>query len=584
MERPARWLLPEEQPEHIDGFARALGVCPPAARVLWSRGYRDARSAEAFLRPRIEHLTDPFGMRDMDRAVERLADAISRREKILLYGDYDVDGTVSVVVLRAALALAGIDAEFFVPHRMRDGYGMRAEVIDAAAERGIGLIVSVDTGIRAGSVVAHARERGIDVIVTDHHLPESELPPAYAVVNPHRSDCGYSQKDLCGAGVTFKLVHALMQRLGWAAPRIERVLLSMLKLVAIATVADVVPLTGENRVIVKLGLDGLRDVNNHGLRALLEVAGIAPGDVPAAGQVAFQIAPRINAAGRMADAADVVRMFLTRDEEQARAIARQLNELNQDRQQTEADIVQAIVDECERVPVTDAQAALVFSGPCWHKGVVGIVASRVVDRFYRPAFVLCEETETGLVQGSGRSVPGFHLLEALESMAELFTRFGGHKQAAGVTLPIGALAEFRERLNDYARGRLSPEDFRPTVEVDAELTLAELNERNADDILALGPFGYGNPEPVFLVRDAELSGPPRVVDDRQIAVALRQNGRSMVLRAWRLGPSAAELPSGSRVDAAIVIQNDAWTRRRGFGGWRPVLKQVRVAAAAAGAQ
>jgi single-stranded-DNA-specific exonuclease len=583
MERPARWLLPAEQPEDIESFAREVGVCAPAARVLWNRGYHDAASAEAFLRPRVEHLGDPLGLQDMGRAVQRLAEAVARREKILLYGDYDVDGTVSIVVLRTALTLAGVEPEFFVPNRVRDGYGMRSEVIDAAAERGVSLIVSVDTGIRAGSVVAHARERGIDVIVTDHHLPESELPPAHAVINPNRADCAYSDKNLCGAGVTFKLVHALMQRLGWAAARIERVLLSMLKLVAIATVADVVPLTGENRVIVKLGLDGLREVNNRGLRALLDVAGISSGEIPGATQVAFQIAPRINAAGRMADAGDVIRMFLTTDAEQARTIARQLNELNQDRQQTEAEIVQAIVAECERLPVTDDQAALVFSAPGWHKGVVGIVASRVVERFHRPAFVLSEDVESGFAQGSGRSVPGFHLLDALESMPGAFTRFGGHKQAAGVTLPLAAVAEFRTRLNQYACARLSPDDFRPTIEVDAELTLGEITERNAADILALAPFGCGNPEPVFLVREAELCGPPRMVSEKQMALALRQNGRNMVMQAWSLGPSAGQLPAGSRVDAAIVIRDDAFGRRRGLGGWRPVLKQVRMAAVAAGA-
>jgi single-stranded-DNA-specific exonuclease len=317
------------------------------------------------------------------------------------------------------------------------------------------------------------------------------------------------------------------------------------------------------------------------LRALLDVSGFPEGDSPSSRDVAFRVAPRINAAGRMDSAADVIEMFLTDDPEQARALASKLHELNTDRQQTEAEIVQAIVDECARVPVTDDQSALVFSGAAWHKGVVGIVASRVVERFYRPAFVLSEDQETGLAQGSGRSVPGFHLLEALESMAELFTRFGGHKQAAGVTLPLQSVPEFRDRLNRYACARLSPDDFRPTVEIDAELTLAEITERNATDILALAPFGCGNPEPVFLVREAELCGPPRLIDEKQLALALRQNGRNLVMKAWNPGPGAADLVTGSCVDAAIVIRDDAWNRRRGFGSWRPVLKQVRMAAAAA---
>src|SRR5690349_5895296 len=298
----ARWLMPDCEPQVIQELASSLRIRPLTARVLAARGFTDPDSARRFLSPSLEHLYDPLLMAGMREALERLRCAIERREKILIYGDYDVDGTTSIVILKKAIELAGGEASFHVPHRLRDGYGMRAEVIQRAAEEGVRLIISVDTGIRASAVVAAADELGIDVIVTDHHLPDAELPPAHAVLNPNRRDCQYPEKNLCGAGVTFKLVHAMLRMLDWPPARLERMLKSFLKLVAVATVADVVPLTGENRVIVKHGLAGLNRVTNPGLRALLEVSGMLDGRAPSARQVAFQIAPRINAAGRMAHA------------------------------------------------------------------------------------------------------------------------------------------------------------------------------------------------------------------------------------------------------------------------------------------
>src|SRR5271156_4004731 len=452
-------------PDMVRALAADLKIQPVTASVLLSRGLSNPDAARRFLTPDLGHLHDPLLLTGMRDAVVRIKAAIQANEKILIYGDYDADGTVSVVILKKAIEMAGGEASFHVPHRLKDGYGMRADVIERAAAMGIALIISVDTGIRASAVVASARERGIDVIVTDHHLPDAQLPPALAVLNPNRRDCAYPDKNLCGAGVAFKLVQALLATLGWPAEKLARVLKSFLKLVAIATVADVVPLVGENRVIVKHGLQGLQHVKNPGLRALLEVSGMLDGRAPSARQIAFQIAPRINAAGRMDDAQNVIRMFLTEDLECARVLARQLHSLNQERQQTEADIVRLALEECSKVPVTADQAALVFAGPNWHRGVVGIVASRLVERFYRPVFVLSEED--GEAQGSGRSITPFHLLEALESMPDLFTRFGGHRQAAGVSLAAELVPEFRRRLNTYAGTRLTSADFQPQLAIDA---------------------------------------------------------------------------------------------------------------------
>jgi single-stranded-DNA-specific exonuclease len=571
-----QWLLPTLDPETVKELAGALRIQPLTARVLAARGLTDPDAAKSFLTPQLEHLHSPALLTGMPEALDRLRAAIAAHEKILIYGDYDVDGTVSVVILKKAIELAGGQASFHVPHRLKDGYGMRADVIERAAAMGVRLIVSVDTGIRAGEVVRGARELGIDVIVTDHHLPEAELPPALAVLNPNRRDCHYPDKNLCGAGVAFKLVHALLATLGWPEEKLARMLKSFLKLVAVATVADVVPLLGENRIIVKYGLEGLHRVHNPGLRALLEVSGLLDGRAPNARQVAFQIAPRINAAGRMDDAQNVIRMFLTEDLETARTLAKQLHSLNQERQQTEADIVRLVLEECSNVPVSEDQAALVFSGSNWHRGVVGIVASRLVDRFYRPVFVLSEED--GEAQGSGRSITPFHLLEALESMPDLFSRFGGHRQAAGVSMPSEMVPEFRKRLEAYARQRLTPADFHPRLAIDAVVDLKELTTGPAvAEILRLAPFGFGNPPPVLAILDAEIAATPVVLREKHLRIQLRQNGRNLLSKAWNFAERASELTAGARMDAAFCIEEDPYSESRGWGGWASVLKDIRPA-------
>jgi single-stranded-DNA-specific exonuclease len=566
----------------VDVLARTLGMGVPAASVLYGRGFRDAAGAKRYLHPTLQDLHDPLALRGMDLALERLHRAIRCSEKILIYGDYDVDGTTSVVILKRAIELAGGTADFHVPDRLKDGYGMRPEVVEAAAGRGVSLIISVDTGIRAAEVVRRASELSIDVIITDHHLPESELPPALAVLNPNRTDCSYPEKNLCGVGVAFKLVQGLLGALGWPAEKLQRVLESFLKLVAVGTVADVVPLTGENRVIVKHGLMGLRDVRNPGLRALLDVAGFSGATVPSATQVAFRIAPRINAAGRMATANEVIELFLTADAGRARTIAGQLHELNTERQRIEVEAVEEATRVAEaEIGGGDGPPVLVLASANWHRGVLGIVASRLVERFHRPVFVLSENPEDGLAQGSGRSIPRFHLLDALEAMPELFSKFGGHSHAAGLTLTSRNLVEFRRRFQDYAAARLGPADFVQELAIDAAIELRDVNERNVAEIGALAPFGCGNPAPVFAVLDAEVAGPPVAWKDKHLRVPLRQNGRTLWLKAWNFAARADEMPAGSRVDAAIVLEEDSFAAANGLPGWSAVLRDVRPAASAA---
>ena len=547
-------------------LARELRIGMPAALVLAHRGLSEPACARRFLAPSLDDLHDPRLLRGMDEAVARLCQAIRAGEKILIYGDYDVDGTTSVVLLTKAIELAGGKAGYHVPHRLKDGYGMRNEVVEAAAAAGVTLVISVDTGIRAAEVVARANELGIDVVVTDHHLPEAALPPALAVLNPNQPGCLYPEKNLCGAGVAFKLAQALFGTLGWPDARVRRMIESLMKMAAIATVADVVPLTGENRVIVKHGLDGLGAVRNPGLRALLDVAGFVNGRVPSARQVAFQIAPRLNAAGRMDTARSTVELFLTQDAERARSLAALLQEQNTDRRQVEAEIREL----CEQVTVEDGAVALVYYAENWHRGVLGIVASRLVERLHRPVFVLSLNPEDGMAQGSGRSIPAFHLLDALESMRDLFLRFGGHKHAAGVTLDPGRVPEFRERFNACAAALLRPEDLSPTSEIDAVLELREIDERSVGSVFGLAPFGHGNPPPLFAALNVEVAGPPVVWKEKHLRVMVRQNGRTLALKAWNFAERAAELPARGRVDVAFSLEEDS------YSGWAAVLRDVRA--------
>ena len=570
----SRWVLPAPDTGAVAALSAALPIGPPAAKVLVHRGFADPASARRFLHPAFEELHDPLAMRDMPAAIERIARAIRAGERILIYGDYDVDGTTSVVLLTKAFELAGGIATYHVPHRLKDGYGMRSEVVEAAAAQGVKLIVSVDTGIRAAEVVGRAGALGIDVIVTDHHLPDSELPPALAVLNPNRLDCPYPEKNLCGAGVAFKLIQALLPRLGWPAEKVRRATESFLKLAAIATVADVVPLTGENRIIVSHGLRGLDKVRNPGLRALLDVAGftadVAP---PNARQVGFQIGPRINAAGRMDTASAVIELFLTGDPARARDLAKQLDDRNAERQQVQAGIVAA----CEQIAVDPAQGALVYYGEDWHRGVLGIVASRLVDRLYRPVFVLGRNPDDGLASGSGRSIPAFHLLEALESMSELFVRFGGHEHAAGVTMETASVEEFRRRFHAFAASRLGADDLLRRLEIDAVLAPAELDERAVEELFTLAPFGHGNPPPLLAALGVEVAAPPIVMKEKHLRVTVRRNGRNLVLKAWNLAHRAAELAPGTRVDVAFTIEEDAYSAARGYPPWSATLRDFRPA-------
>jgi single-stranded-DNA-specific exonuclease len=593
-----RWVAKTADPDQVQALAEGLRSNPSVhsnlnaqtaaalARLLIMRCITDAEAAERFLRPSLSHLHSPYLMTGMKAAVDRLEAAIERKESILIYGDYDVDGTTAIVILKTAIELCGGAADFHVPHRIRDGYDMRDDVIETAAAAGIRLIISVDMGIRAFAPAETARRLGVDLILTDHHLPGANgIPMALAVVNPNQTGCEYPCKALCGAGVAFKLAQGLMERRLASGDR-SRLLMSFMKVVAIATIADAVPLTGENRVFAKLGLEGLRSPVNPGLKALLEVAK-AGGRPLTTGEIGFRIAPRLNAAGRMDVARDVIELLSVKDPARAREIANRLDQLNADRQEEERRILEAIYLRIEEEPELRNAFCMVIDGDGWHRGVIGITATRVVERYGRPTLIISRNGDEA--HGSGRSISAFHLLNALESCAEMFSRFGGHAHAVGFSLSTSRVPDLRVQLDHYARARLTLADFEPALSLDDVLPLDQVTPELYQILRRLEPFGVGNPEPVFTAKAVRLMAPPRVLKDKHVKLKLAsariaKDGnsdwrKSLTFDAlgWRMAErfQQAQLLAGDALDIAFTVgQND----HPEFGGLELSLRDFKTPA------
>ncbi len=578
-----RWVQKPADPEQINSLATALAnsflkkeakAAPTLARLLVNRGIVTAESAETFLSPSISQLHSPYLMSGMKGAVDRLEAAIEKKEPILIYGDYDVDGTTAIVILKTAIELCGGAADFHVPHRIRDGYGMKDDVVEQAAANGVRLIISVDMGIRAFAPADTARRVGVDLIVTDHHLPGLDgIPNALAVVNPNQTGCEYPCKALCGAAVAFKLAQGLLERRR-AGSDLTRLLTSFMKVVAIATVADAVPLIGENRVFAKLGLEALRSAVNPGLKALLDVAQLG-GRPLTSGEVAFRVAPRINAAGRMDVARDVVELFSVKDPERAREIASRLDQLNAERQEEERRIMESIQRRLDEDASLKDAFCLVIDGDGWHRGVIGITATRVVERYGRPALVISRDGEEA--HGSGRSIAPFHLLNALEACRDLFTRYGGHSHAVGFALEASRVPELKIQLDAYARQHLTLADFEPRLNYDAELSLDQVTPEFFQLLSRLEPFGVGNPEPVFTATGTRLMAPPRILKEKHVKLKLsstenREPGtdnwrRTLAFNAmgWRMAErvNQEQILQGDELDIAFTL---SYNEHPDFGG------------------
>lgn len=580
----SRWRFAEPDAALVETLRAEAKVSPLVARLLALRGVTPANAAN-YLSPSLDHLHSPYLMRGMTAAVDRLSAAIANKEGILIYGDYDVDGTTAVVILKTAIELCGGAADFHVPHRIKEGYGIKDDVIERAAAAGIKVVISVDTGIRAFQAAETARRVGIDLIVTDHHLPEAHegVPNAWAVLNPSQQGCDYPCKELCGAGVAFKIAQALFAKFKDQADQ-TRLIPSFLKMVAIATIADAVPLVGENRTIARLGLEGLRRPVNGGLKALMEVSGLTGGRAVAAADVGFRLGPRINAAGRMDIARDVIELFTCKDAARCKEIAEKLNQLNLERQAEEQRIVAEIDEQLAAEPDLTGKYCMVFDGDGWHRGVVGIVASRVVEKTGRPALVIAKEGEEA--HGSGRSISAFHLLEALESCHDLFTRFGGHAHAVGFALPSQTVPLLKQRLNDYAQTRLAPDDLMPQISIEAEIPLSSVTPDLLRNLGRLEPFGHGNPEPVFCSHGVNLLLPPKILKDKHIK--LRVNQRLADSKAsfnyeavgWRMAErlQAEALQPGDNLDVAFTVGMNS---HPDFGGLELTLEDYRKSVSAA---
>ena len=549
-----RWIVRRQDAQQAASLARVLGISPILAALLITRGYDDESSARSFLSPGYNQIHEPYLMLGMREAVARLETAIDKGEPILIYGDYDVDGTTGTAVLLRALKLLGARTGFHVPHRFTEGYGIQQPALEKALNEGYKLVVSVDCGIRAHEPLYWARDNGLDVIITDHHLPDENegAPPAFAVLNPNQAGCPYPDKNLAGVGVAFKLVHALFRERGRES-QVE----GFMKVVAIGTVADVAKLVSENRTIVTLGLKDLAKASNPGLRALIEVAGCGDGKGMTAYDLGFRLGPRINAAGRMDAARAVVELFDTRDSDEARRLALHLDTRNEERKAVQQQIVDLAVAELADGNKGGTHVA-VIAGEGWHRGVIGIAASKIAERINRPCVVFSIDGE--LAHGSGRSIAAYHLLDGLTACADLFEKFGGHSHAAGITIKPERIDMLRKRLNEHAASCLSDEDLEHSVAIDLELTADQITFQMAKELQVLEPYGAGNPPPVFMTKNLRCLSEPTVIKDRHLKMRLAgSNNRPTEAIWWNCIEPGEQTPQvqGS-IEVAYTIETTVW--------------------------
>jgi single-stranded-DNA-specific exonuclease len=557
---PPQWVLhPGSQPQRGLLLARELGAPPAIGHTLVNRGLADAATALQFLSPSLDDLHDPFQLLGLDAAVERIGRALDAGETILVQGDYDVDGITSTYLLHTTLTELGGVVRWRIPHRTRDGYGLSVAAVEEARSLGCTLIVTVDCGITAVEPVARARMLGIDTVITDHHEPSSALPDACAMINPLRPGCPYPFKSLAGVGVTYKLVEALLRVRG-PSPRAQE----FLDVVALGTIADVVPLVGENRVFATLGLERLNRTGHLGLRALLERSGLA-GRRVTSGQVAFVLAPRINAAGRMGHAEQALRLLLARDAGEARACAESLEDDNQRRRRFDQTAAAEAAARVEQELGWPECASILLWSEDWHPGVVGIVASRMVERFQRPTILVALDGDRG--RGSGRSLSGLDLTRVLDGCGDLLEAYGGHALAAGLTVTRDRLPELRQRFERLVRERAKPGDFVRRLEFDADVSLGECDAGLVEWVERLSPHGLGNPEPVFRVTRVEVDSATVVGGGKHLRLSVRDRTGSAEAIGFGLGDQAPALRRAGACALAFVPTRNEWN-----GGSRIQLK------------
>lgn len=548
------WVCSNIPGDEIKRLSAEAGIPELLSAILINRGISDAGLAKKFLHPSIEDLHDPFMLKDMDKAVERIVIAVESKENITIYGDYDVDGVSSTSMLYRFLKDIGTDALYYIPDRLEEGYGLSTSAMDKIAETGTQLIITVDCGITAVDEISHANSLGMQVVVTDHHECREILPEAYAVVNPCRSDCKYPFKELAGAGVVFKLIQALCLRLSKGT-----LFHNYLDFAALATIADVVPLVGENRIIAKFGLKAIENSENPGIAALIDVASLKGKPINTYG-VGFGIAPRINAAGRLGDAERAVRLFTTADCDEAIAIAQKLDCENKYRQDVEAEILKQAIQIVETDIDIENEKVIVVAGEGWHHGIIGIVASKITERYYRPSILI--SIEDGIGKGSGRSIEGFNLFKALVGCESLLERFGGHEMAAGLSLNAENLPLFRRTINEYANREIKEEDLVPKIRIDAFIKPEDINLENAEELELLAPFGVGNPGPVLAQNNLKVEDVRTVGDGKHLKLKLGSRANSFDAIGFNMGDSASDISSSGSLSAVFSMEINVWNSSR----------------------
>lgn len=551
-----QWITENTFPEEtISALANQLNLPPILARILYNRGIETFDDAKIFFRAGIESLHDPFLMADMEAAVDCVISALEAKKKVLIYGDYDVDGTTSTAVLIRFFQQIGYFVDYYIPNRVSEGYGLSIETVEAARQRGTDLIIAVDCGITALDEVKRARELGMDIVICDHHQPGLELPPANAVLDPKRSDCPFPFKELAGVGVTFKLVQAIAQRVGVDLESLR----PLMDLVAIGSAADIVPLVDENRILTKVGLEQLNQTENLGLQALLQKSGLS-GKRIGTGQIIFIIAPRINAVGRLGDASRAVDLLTTDHYATADAIASVLEKENRKRRDLDEGTFQQAIEMIETQFDPSNDAAFVLCSDNWHPGVIGIVASRIVEQYYRPTVMI--SLDDGIGKGSARSIPGFSIYEALENCSDLMQAFGGHKYAAGLSIHHDKIDALRDRLRTYAGSLLSGDMLTKKLNIEGEVRFREIDAKFMRLLKMMAPFGPQNMKPILMSRGVSVVGMPTIVGRNHLRLKLSQDGIVFDAIGFGLGGHLHRVRGNPQdIEVAYIIEENEWQGR-----------------------
>ena len=550
------WNIKQLSPEELaaaEQLSTDLDISPLAGRILAGRGLRTAAQARAYIRPSLDSLHDPFLMQDMGKAVDRLCDAVDANERIMIYGDYDVDGTTAVALMYSFLRNLTNNLVYYIPDRYTEGYGISIKGIDTAKEKGCTLVIALDCGIKAVDKIEYAKKKGIDFIICDHHTPGDEIPKAVAVLNMKRKDCPYPFKELSGCGVGFKLAQAYAQRRLLDMREVYR----LLPLLAMSIASDVVPVTGENRILAYYGLKALNAQPSVGMQAIMRIAGIE-GKTITISDLVFKFGPRLNAAGRIKSGAEAVRLLITDDAEAAMRFAQDIDSYNQDRRDYDSRTTDEALEQLEKDPMNSAKHTTVVFSPDWHKGVVGIAASRLTETYYRPTIVLTAG-EDDIISGSARSVSDFDIYTAIDSCRDLLTNFGGHKFAAGLSMHKSDLPEFKRRFEEYVAAHITPEQQVPTLDVEAEVELSDMNWKMYKILQCLEPFGPGNERPLFLCRNLINNHGTRAVSDgRHLHLDLTDRVVAMAGIAFGEGDKAIHLQNGKSVDVCFYLDENTY--------------------------